>query len=117
MGITLKSTKLESKSRSSSAGTPLREPKPRYTNLSLPFKDPARNLKIWQTQVLAAITDWAGTLENPFGANSHEDFEAVVTQHFKMCFPDIDVTPAVLSLVRTSLLYRALLFTALAFFL
>jgi hypothetical protein len=78
-----------------------REPKARFTNGNLPFMSLGynENLRLWQTNIMSGILEWAGTLDEPFGAASHPNFKAITTATWQNQFPDIDPTDAVYSLV------------------
>ncbi|KAG5649861.1 hypothetical protein H0H81_001745 [Sphagnurus paluster] len=70
MGIKLKTADITAIKRDASAR---RSAKLRYNNGHLPFENPTRDLQTWRTDVIPAIIDWVGTLEDPFAANSHPD--------------------------------------------
>jgi hypothetical protein len=78
-----------------------------YTNANLPFPRDgrfAKYLKKWQTTFLAGIIEWAATLEEPFGSNSHPDLPTTVQDTWNRVFPDLrneSENPAVLSMVST----------------
>lgn len=76
----------------------------KYTNANLPFSQArARlDLKTWQKNYLPALYDWAGTLPEPFGTNSHPSFHGVVTALWVDHFPhlrDVQNHPAIISVV------------------
>ncbi|KAJ7182269.1 hypothetical protein C8R43DRAFT_1115914 [Mycena crocata] len=75
------------------------EPKPRYVNADLPFDPPANpaDLKVWQTDVLSIILDWAGSIPNPFSATSHPHFNGVVEDAWSDHFPGYQITDTVYS--------------------
>lgn len=77
----------------------MREKKPRYKNADLPFENPAEDLERWQQKVLPALTDWAGSLDEPFSVGSHQDFNSMVEALWVDVFPELDMTPAVISVV------------------
>lgn len=104
MGISLVKVKLED---TTAAGRP-RETKPRYKNADLPLPNPARDLKIWQTLVLGAVVDWAGTLDNPFRANTHENFQQVVGENWDRHFDNVAIDEAVYDQVRTKCILQAI---------
>ncbi len=97
MGISLVEVKLKD---TTASGRP-REAKPRYKNADLPLPNPARDLKLWQTLVLGAVVDWAGTLDNPFRANTHENFHQVVCENWNRSFNNAAVNEAVYDQVCT----------------
>ncbi|KAG9217553.1 hypothetical protein CCMSSC00406_0008480 [Pleurotus cornucopiae] len=63
----------------------------KYTNSNLPFpQGRARvDLKTWQKTYLPELYDWAGTLPEPFGSNSHPELENVVAQLWVKHFPHL----------------------------
>ncbi|KAJ7253930.1 hypothetical protein C8J57DRAFT_1519088 [Mycena rebaudengoi] len=56
------------------------------------------NLRLWQTNVISGILEWAGTLDKPFRPASHPNFKAVIIAAWQNQFPDIDPTDTVYSL-------------------
>lgn len=73
--------------------------KPRYKNGHLPFENQAQDLETWRNTVLPAVIDWAGTLEDPFGANSHLDLHDIVRDSWNDGFPGTPPNDAVHSVV------------------
>lgn len=71
-----------------------RTQKKAYTNDDLPFES-ARDLKIWQSSVLPPIICWAGTSDQPFTVNTHENFEDIVAKHWREHFPEVEIIEAV----------------------
>ncbi|KAJ6614523.1 hypothetical protein B0H10DRAFT_148674 [Mycena sp. CBHHK59/15] len=80
-----------------------RHKKPKAKNEDLPFapQEFRDNLKLWQTLSLGYIVEWAGSTEDAFAAGpSHPGFNGAVERAWTRHFPDIEITPAVYSLVR-----------------
>jgi hypothetical protein len=78
---------------------PKRSAKPRYNNRNLPFDNFTRDLNTWRESVLPAIIDWAGTLEDSFGVNSHPDLPDIVQINWNETFPSTECDEVVLSVV------------------
>ncbi|KAF8804199.1 hypothetical protein BYT27DRAFT_7108408, partial [Phlegmacium glaucopus] len=83
----------------SSASQTQKEPAKRYVNADLPLANPSRDLKKWQMLVLSALTDWAGTLDDPFHANSHDNFKNIVDENWVKVFGDRKTNDAVYDMV------------------
>ncbi|KAF9496256.1 hypothetical protein BDN71DRAFT_1505952 [Pleurotus eryngii] len=80
----------------------------KYTNANLPFsRARARlDLKTWQKDYLPALYDWAGTLPEPFGTNSHPSLHGVVTALWITHFPhlrDVKNDPAIIPVAGAAL--------------
>ncbi|KAF8964971.1 hypothetical protein BDZ97DRAFT_1918676 [Flammula alnicola] len=102
MGVSLKKVKVDD-STSGSQATGRAQPKPRYKNSDLPLPNFKTDLKTWQTHILGAITDWAGTLDDPFHANSLEEFQVVVGENWEIAFGDAKLNDAVYDVAASSL--------------
>lgn len=74
MGVIL--TPLVAGATESNAARSVRARKPRYTVADLPF--PAgggKHLQLWRKAYVPALLAWAGTQDDPFGANGQMNFE------------------------------------------
>jgi hypothetical protein len=97
MGIKLTKADITAVKGDASAHRPA---KPRYRNAHLPFENQTHDLQIWRNTVIPGIIDWAGTLEEPFGVNSHPDLPDIVEASWKEGFPEIPADSAVQAVVR-----------------
>ncbi|KAF4577101.1 hypothetical protein EYR36_005088 [Pleurotus pulmonarius] len=80
----------------------------KYTNANLPFsRGRSRlDLKTWQNMYLPELYDWAGTLSEPFGSNSHPKLENIVKELWVKHFPhlkDVEDDPAILGVATGAL--------------
>jgi hypothetical protein len=95
MGIILHAIKAEP----SSSGNRRTEPKARYKNADLPFTNYKDDLRLWQSAVVAAVIDWAGSLDDPWAVGAHPDFDGVVEKWWTASFPAIPIDKAVYAVV------------------
>ncbi|TFK58881.1 hypothetical protein BDN72DRAFT_865599 [Pluteus cervinus] len=86
---------------SNSAESPIK--RPRYTNKDLPLPHYARDLAIWQDKIKPAIIAWAASLEDPFGANSHPEFNTTIETHWNDEFGHVEITPAVFAVASNAI--------------
>lgn len=84
----------------------------KFNNAHLPFPSnrTQADLKIWRDSVIPAVVDWAGSLDEPFGANAHPDFKSVVTESWNESFPELEINEAVYYVVSILIFVNLLIY-------
>ena len=91
MGITL-TPRVAGTSRTteSTATRSSRVRKPRYTVTHLPFSSDTKDHQLWRKAYVPALLAWAGSQDDPFGANGQMNFE--ITAIWQRVYPAIPLT-------------------------